>query len=170
MSHHPDTYVIDYGHFRRIATFVRRLTDEQLISLVNSAMSRPTEPYSHIPEQILLEMVRRKTPAFREQIARWAAAPPEHRLLKIRTNLEILTALRRIQGKTDPLQVFITGPRVVECTADNLPTIEVGVRNVDEGREAIGFIEGGSNDRIRRDYCLFHVTRYQGPAWSSRGS
>jgi hypothetical protein len=161
MGHHPNPYVATWA-LRLSAQFAIRLTDEQIISLVKSAIDRPAEPYSFTSDPILLEMVRRKKPAFRELLARWSASPPTFTGLPVPANVEVLTALRRMEGKNDPLEVFVVGPRIVECTTENLPTIEIGLRNVDEGRRPIGFIPGKINEHIRGGWCLFDVRDEQG--------
>ncbi len=46
-------------------------------------------------------------------------------------NVELVTALRRIQKKRDPLQVFVISPIPASSTFPELPEFEIFIRNVD---------------------------------------
>ena len=132
-----------YPVFASMAAHVGRSRDDQLIALLDSAM-KLSRLHSHdAPDAILIEMARRNRPGFKEQIAHWAAHPPEDPTFKTKTNLELLTTLRRMDGKPDPLHVFLDGPQAMECTSGNLPTINVRIVNVDVETQAVGFQTGG---------------------------
>jgi len=82
-------------------------------------------------------------------------------LWRERSDLEVITALRRVQGKADPLRVEVLRPaaaKVDEATAGgapdaqavfpSLPEFHVALANRDAGRESIAFTEGGGSSRI----------------------
>lgn len=58
-------------------------------------------------------------------------------------NLELLTALRRAQGKPDPLHITIEGPKQIEAIGSDLPALRVAIKNVDHEKTSVGFTVGG---------------------------
>jgi hypothetical protein len=58
-------------------------------------------------------------------------------------NFELLTALRRIQKRPDPLAVVLNVKGPLEATPLSLPTLKVALRNVDSEKLPLGFTEGG---------------------------
>jgi len=155
-----------------------RLREDQITALLDCALSRTkSTPYGWTGdfEQLLAEMIRRNRLDFREQVARWVANPPMDTTFNIKGNLELLAALRRMEGKPDPLHIFVSGSQVVECTTATLPTIEVSIRNVDVGKEAVGFQVGGDYRSGRQARWRFEVRDEEGnltpakPQSSGRG-
>jgi tetratricopeptide (TPR) repeat protein len=73
------------------------------------------------------------------------------------SNLEILTALRRLQKKPDPLAVIARGPARRESIFPRLPDFEVALANVDAGKKLVGFTEGGDYGNGRQDRWRFDV-------------
>ena len=61
----------------------------------------------------------------------------------INSNLELLTALRRVQKKPDPLVVVLDTKATIEATPLSLPRLRVAVKNVDSEKAAVGFTDGG---------------------------
>lgn len=71
-------------------------------------------------------------------------------------NLELLTALRRLQNRPDPLGVFVTGfdpYSIVEWP--DMPVLSISLRNIDTLQESVGFRFGGSarSGRAERFRC-----------------
>jgi hypothetical protein len=58
-------------------------------------------------------------------------------------NLELLTALRRVQKKSDPLAVALSAKGPLEASLLSLPRLDVAMKNVDCDKAAVGFREGG---------------------------
>jgi hypothetical protein len=98
--------------------------------------------YQRSVETCLTEMIRRGG-------AHWQAFV-ESELAHERTeqnpnrieDLELLTAMRRIQGKPDPLAVQLVGSPELECTFPQVPTVRVRLRNVDVDGELFQFTFG----------------------------
>ena len=59
-------------------------------------------------------------------------------------NLELLTALRRVQKKPDPLVVVLHAKGPLEATPLSLPRLKVKIKNVDCEKIAVGFTNGGN--------------------------
>jgi hypothetical protein len=58
-------------------------------------------------------------------------------------NLELLTALRRVQKKPDPLAVVLESQGPLEGTPLSLPRLKVAIKNVDCEKAVVGFTNGG---------------------------
>lgn len=58
--------------------------------------------------------------------------------------LEFLTALRRLQGKPDPLGVVIESPALLEPVFPDLPVVEYRVENMDVDGTTLVLMDGGS--------------------------
>lgn len=56
----------------------------------------------------------------------------------------LLTALRRVQNKADPLIVLIAGKLTVDCEVGSLPVMEVLLTNLDVDREPVAIKSGGN--------------------------
>ena len=160
LCEHPDRGIHFKAQFAA-AEQARRLSDSQLSYALDLMLEE--HPWSEA-EVVLVEMVRRHSLVFREQIARWVATPPNKMFAsstpsnqsKYVWNAELVTALRRFDGQPDPMRVFVAPPettetapwvdaeghpvsaRTIECTAVRLPTIHVSLGNVDVGGAAVG--------------------------------
>ena len=55
----------------------------------------------------------------------------------------LLTALRRVQNKPDPLIVLVAGKLTVDCEVGSLPVMEVLLTNLDVDREPMTIKSGG---------------------------
>jgi hypothetical protein len=106
----------------------------------------------------LLEMVRRK--------GRWAAFLGEElereRATAEPADLGILTALRRIQGKCDPLTIHLEEQNTIEAEFPELPVLGALLQNVDEDGESFHFTDGG-------DYRTGRLERWRVEAIGSDG-
>jgi hypothetical protein len=116
-----------------------RLSDQQLTSVFEQAMLDREQHWSVQFDPFLVEMIRRPRPQFREQIARWVShcAYGQGALLATMSNLEPLTALRRIDQKPDPLRIVALTGGKLEASTDHLPTIHARLENVDSEQASI---------------------------------
>ncbi|MHC4548822.1 MAG: hypothetical protein ACYTEZ_08585 [Planctomycetota bacterium] len=73
-------------------------------------------------EAVLCEFVRRGGDRWVRELAPLARAPAD---------LRVLTALRRLQKRPDPVRIDVAGPRF-ECVFPDLPTVRVELRVIDE--------------------------------------
>ncbi|GMU20170.1 MAG: hypothetical protein AMXMBFR13_02690 [Phycisphaerae bacterium] len=148
------------------ATFAERLTDRQLMNLLETVPS--LQRMEGLPDRLLKEMIARKRPEFRRQLARLAALPsgkPVHDLpyyVDYPPNLAFLTALRRLEGRPDPLRIALMDASPLDCRADDLPRISVSVGNVDVEQIAVGIQEGGW-------YCGHSPARWRLEVHDERG-
>ncbi len=141
------------------------LSDDQLVMLFETAM-KTERSYSISSDCFLAEMVRRKRPAFREQIQRWAASPPIDEMFHVPLNLELATALRRFDGHPDPLRIFLSGATSpIECKSSQLPIVQASIRNVDSAGAAVGFREGGDYRSGREARWRLEVCDDDGQRW-----
>jgi hypothetical protein len=83
-------------------------------------------------EAILLEIVRlggaEAEKLLRDRLNKQQASQKDR---SHQENLELLTALRRVQGKADPLQVSVTIPDKLKATTKNLPSFAVALKSMD---------------------------------------
>jgi hypothetical protein len=77
-------------------------------------------------------------------------------------DLELLTALRRIQGKCDPLTIRLEGENTIEAEFPELPVLEALLQNVDEDGESFYYTDGG-------DYRTGRLERWRVEAIGSDG-
>ena len=84
-------------------------------------------------------------------------------------NLELLTALRRIQKQPDPLSIFVeTGGRPITAKSLSLPTLKVTIKNVDVGKQDVGFTEGGEYRTGRQARWRLQVVGEKGDVVEAR--
>ncbi|KPK49483.1 MAG: hypothetical protein AMK72_04485 [Planctomycetes bacterium SM23_25] len=126
-----------------------RLTDEQLRERLDHERKRYQDTY----ETCLTEIVRRggkQWEAFLEarlkQIqSRWSKVPAtkeEENDLGRLENLQVLTALRRVQKQRDPLALTLAQASELKSTWPELPVLKVTLANVDEGKCPIRIFVG----------------------------
>lgn len=77
-------------------------------------------------------------------------------------NLEVLTALRRLQKKRDPLGVQIKGPVRMEAVFPHVPDIAVSLLNQDERHTPILYKSGGDYRGGRQERWRFDVRDAKG--------
>ena len=107
-------------------------------------------------ERVLCEVVRRSRDGEQNRAAwadvlaeelrrmrRAAAAAEDFAAADVTHTLETLTALRRVQGKGDPVRVEVAGPAEVRSVFPALPRLDVSLVNCDVGGEAVPFTRGG---------------------------
>ena len=66
-------------------------------------------------------------------------------------NLELVTALRRVQKKPDPLVVLLDVQGPLEANPLLLPRLKVSIKNVDCEKAGVGFTNGGDYRSGRQD-------------------
>ncbi len=138
------------------------LTGADLSRLLDVALRRFTRFHDGPTDYFLTEMVRRRRREFRDQIARWVADPSPEDRWRPKMFPELVTALRRIEGEHDPLQIFVEGAPMITCRAASLPTVHVTIRNVDAAGAAIGFQRGGDDRSGRPARWRFDVRDQRG--------
>jgi tetratricopeptide (TPR) repeat protein len=93
--------------------------------------------------------------------------------LEAGSQLELLTVLRRAQGKRDPVEVAVRGPEERESVFPELPTFDVALVNVDEDEASVNFTEGGNYRSGRMERWRFDVVDSAGntvpPSWIQDG-
>lgn len=136
------------------------LTDQRLRELWDSA--RPTSAFygDHQRDAVLTEMVRRGGPFWEKELINLLAAPatqpgdkakPSHRPA---ADLEVLTALRRVQKKSDPVAIQIDQPLKQDVVFPRLPILDVALINRDFENRPVGYKVGG-------DYRSGRQTRWR---------
>ena len=120
---------------------VTRLSDEELrLSLAELSRSG----WAIDEEVYLLEIVRRGGPSWvgplREALDTRRGGKPGSPEMEATwrwhsADLGILTALRRVEGKSDPLLPIVEAVTPAEAIFPRLPTLRVSLKNVDRGRE-----------------------------------
>jgi hypothetical protein len=145
-----------------------RLTDNQLTQLLEEQLNAQSkQPYpSLFVDGFLVEMVRRNRPEFREQIRRWAQHPPmapkadkpgkeRHgepetpRSFSVPLNMQLVTALRRLDHQPDPLRIKMKGSDAIETRGSALPSIHVSVQNIDAAGLTLGLWQASDDDSGR---------------------
>ena len=134
---------------RTLAAKLAKLSDEELSDYLTHAS--PPMPQRHPDfEACLAELASRGLVAPLQQ--QWDAIPHRADAAMLHRDLEILTALRRAQGKPDPLHIQVR-PADREHTGygDNAILLEATLTNVDVGRDAFVLLQGGDYRGGRRD-------------------
>jgi tetratricopeptide (TPR) repeat protein len=84
-------------------------------------------------------------------------------------NLELLTALRRVQGQPDPLRILVNAPARLECEFPDLPFLQVCLKNLDAERRDIDYTAGSDYRSGRQTRWRFAVRDEQGNLLPGRG-
>ena len=131
-----------------------QLSDEQLRAAIEKTkLGDESEP-------LLLEVVRRGGQSWNDYLTnrhdalmRFVGQPltKDDDLNRLTlSNLHLLTALRRVQKKPDPLRILIAGKLNRYYSLDERPSFRLSIVNLDEEEQAVlGFTCGG-NDRTGR--------------------
>jgi tetratricopeptide (TPR) repeat protein len=99
------------------------------------------------PEALLHEMMRRGGPAIEKALVKRSQdlgkqLKPANRNDEPLRNLEVLTALRRLQKRIDPVKIEVRGPARIEAIFPHMPDLDVALVNQDE-KAPVGYQEGG---------------------------
>lgn len=133
-----------------------------------AAFARATTPAAR--SRCLVEMSRRGGPVVVSFLTRkhdeLAAAqrPNGNRNRRDESTVELLTALRRAQGKPDPLPVIADVPGEVESIFPNLPVVDASLVNRDAEKTPLTFKDGGDYRSGRQDRWRFDVRDARGKA------
>src|SRR5579863_5517843 len=90
-------------------------------------------------------------------------------------DLELLTAIRRIQKHPDPLAIIVANAENLKAGTRKLPILEVEIENVDVEKQDVDFMFGGDNRSGRHGRWRIHVWDSKGrllperPRWSMIG-
>jgi hypothetical protein len=90
-------------------------------------------------------------------------------------DLELLTAVRRLEDRPDPLAIAVAHPEDLKAGTRNLPMLDVAIENVDPEERSVQFQFGGDNRSGRHDRWRIQVWDSRGrllpeiPRWSSIG-
>lgn len=132
--------------------------DQQFAALAASGQWQHAADY----EPCLNEMVRRRMvdPLQKHYDVLMGNGDPDR---AFPYNLELLTALRRAQGKADPLQIEVSlgDPAALQIEGP-APVVKAVITNVDAGREAVHFTRGGDYRGGRRERWRAILTDEQG--------
>jgi hypothetical protein len=79
-------------------------------------------------------------------------------------NLEMLTTLRRIQKRPEPIRVEIRGDYELESTFPNVPNFAVALANRDGARLPVAYMEGGDYRTGRLERWRFAIESTKGEA------
>jgi hypothetical protein len=132
---------------KRFAACTDEELDEQFATIAASTQWHHAADYEPcLTEMVRRRMVRQLQKHYDMLMARGGSD------LGFPYNLELLTALRRAQGKPDPLkiEVSIADPNLFQIDGP-APAVKAAVTNVDTGREAVHFTRGGDYRGGRRD-------------------
>jgi hypothetical protein len=80
------------------------------------------------------------------------------------STVELLTALRRAEGRPDPAAVVASVPGEVESIFPNLPAVEAALVNRDVQKTPVTFKKGGDYRTGRQDRWRFNVLDVRGKA------
>src|SRR5207245_4935441 len=92
-------------------------------------------------DQVLTEIIRRGDEECEEFLKKEFEATKKQKVDG--QNLELLTALRRVQKKPDPVIVEVRISKNLEVTTRSLPRLQVALKNVDEGKTPVIIAFGG---------------------------
>lgn len=132
---------------------LRSASDEQLQATIVELLGSESFGNSQWYEPCLMEAVSRGGEKWErflvEQLEKLNATTfvpnpqtPQHRQPGKNLNVELLTALRRVQERPDPLEIVVEPFEKTGITPISLPRIQVAIRNRDE--QAVGIQFGGN--------------------------
>jgi tetratricopeptide (TPR) repeat protein len=116
-------------------------------------------------ERFLVEMVRRKTTTMEESL-KLCSMPLDPDLLERHPRvqqLEVLTALRRVQGKPDPVTIEVKKPEQIVYDFPDAPDLVVSLQNRDTDNTCVAHIHG-------RDSRGGHASRWYFQVHDSKGN
>jgi hypothetical protein len=132
---------------------LKSFTDEQLRQSLKKLLESSDFRNDSLYEPCLNEIVRRGGKTWEAILNTWLETL--NKKLTKRTevaddtepgshyNLELLTALRRVQKKSDPVVVLWDAQEPLEATSLSLPRLKVKIKNLDSEKTTVGFRNGG---------------------------
>jgi hypothetical protein len=143
-----DAAVQRRGALEKFAALSDAALDEQFAALAASGQWHHATDY----EPCLTEMVRRGMVDSLQKhydALMHSGSEPNHGFPK---NLELLTALRRAQGRPDPLRIEVSlGGAAQLQINESAPAVRAAVTNVDAERQPVHFTRGGDYRGGRRE-------------------
>jgi len=130
-----DVSLVRPGSIRWLA----KKDDAQLAVEYKCAAAALERQGSRPVDTCLTEMVRRRGAHWQDFVASELARERAKRTGPWIEDLELLTALRRIQGKPDPLAIQLVGVPELECSVRRAPTIALRMLNVDVDGDVFQF-------------------------------
>ncbi len=116
----------------RASIAIQKLSDKKLRERLDAALKNELEQEFEL-DVCLWALVQRKKIEVLREIHK---SNPKH--------VEILTALRRAEGRSDPLTVVVDSKtEFIKGTPVSLPLLKVSIKNVDEDKQTILFTKGG---------------------------
>jgi hypothetical protein len=112
-------------------------------------------------DQVLTEIIRRGDIEC-EEFLKQKFADTRKQKESDEQNLELLTALRRVQKKPDPVMIEVRVSKNLEGTTRNLPTMQVSLKNVDDEKIPVTIAFGG-------DYRTGRLARWRFQVHDSKG-
>jgi len=150
-----EVILVSPGSLRWLA----RLSDDELQKTYETRKSTSGTRRLDV-EACLVEMGRRKSERWKKYLTtELAAARPSAQAKKAKpakghereeasgereADLALLTALRRTEGKPDPLAVVLARPAPFDAMFPETPSVAFALKNVDAAKESFGVMEGGS--------------------------
>jgi len=110
-----------------------------------------------ITDRVLSEIVRRGGAAWEAKLKALYAKFSEENRFRNFSAVSVLTALRRMQKKPDPLQVDLVGTKEFQTDFPFLPNVEVALVNKDAEGEAFSVTRGGDYRSGRQARWRFEV-------------
>jgi len=147
---------------RRLATKYADINDAQLDAQLSALLPHEFFQQSAEYEPCLQEAARRRLQELLQKHYDALMARDNKRSLNS-PNLELLTALRRAQGRLDPLhfRFEFTTPHT-SSDGEGPPLVRVVVTNQDVGHEVVQFTSGGDYRGGRNERWRFHLTDRRG--------
>lgn len=154
---------------REVLEAMRALDDARLRSAMRDARGERLELF-------FTEVIRRGGKDWRDYLVHQRQAQEQARAEEAKQkgpvfplgNVEWLTAVRRLEGKPDPLHIVVAGKRTRSCKLGYLPTFLVLLTNVDRDKAEVLFTEGGNYRTGRQARWRFEVTDPGGNALACR--
>lgn len=140
----------DRNTYKVLSGELRAVADKDLESLLDSTQNDANFEYGF--ELCLTEIARRggdhwetalKNLYAKNQNQLRAAGDFTNGMRVNDVQLPILTALRRVQKKSDPLTILVAGKSYIHCTLSQLPDIAANITNLDAEREPLSVEVGG---------------------------
>jgi hypothetical protein len=150
---------------------VHALSDAKLRQRIDDSYRSGTGP----SEECLVEIVRRGGTNWAQYLSSRLAGEiqpggggvPFFASLRDLRRLEALTALRRLEGKPDPLQIIVDGELSRSWQIDRWPVFWLAVVNLDVDKESVPFQSGGNYRSGRQARWRILVTDSNGAALPS---
>lgn len=141
------------------------MADQQMMDVFDRITSHKFWHDGTTRDLYLNEMIRRGGSAWEQYLIIRSKSPPgDPTFPTANSNLEIITALRRIQGRHDPMRIVVKTELQQSYPPKQLPKVKVRIENVDEPGASVGFTQGGDYRSGRQDRWRIDVRDKAGKA------